>query len=138
MAGPAAPGGRPLVLAICRRSILTWHLRGGRLEKRKAGQGGNGEPPPLAGLPLRVGSPWRVSVTRISLPILVFTSALEGSEVAQGCAELQCASYRRVLSISLSSRNDCLQDCFQCWHFRSTFDLEIYFRTLAFFASIGR
>ncbi len=38
------PGGQPLVLAICRWSILTWHLQDGWLEKRKAGQGGSGKP----------------------------------------------------------------------------------------------
>ena len=57
------------------------------------GQGGSGEPPPLAGLLLRVGSPWHVhvSVFHYAYPHLVLTSMSEGSEVALESAELRCA-----------------------------------------------
>ncbi|KAH9015825.1 hypothetical protein EDB85DRAFT_2156365 [Lactarius pseudohatsudake] len=37
-AGPAASSGQPLVLAICRRSILTWHLVSVGEEEGGAGQ----------------------------------------------------------------------------------------------------
>src|SRR6266702_8364627 len=123
MAGPAAPGRRPLVLAVCRWSILTWRLRGGRLEKRKAGQGGSGKPPPLAGLLLRVGSPWREV-----LHVFLYQRVRRKWE----SAELQCATYQRVMSITLSSRNDCFQDRFRYWHFRSTFDSKIYYTSWHF------
>src|SRR6266571_4876535 len=39
VAGPAAPGGQLLVLAVCRRSILTWHHCGCQVGEEEGGAG---------------------------------------------------------------------------------------------------